>query len=338
MYIKLNVLKDQLCAQIYAYSDNEQDCYQLSGSKTYQVKIWHNANSPSLTIPQSELKNYDNDLCVSFHSRIRFKDFCEGFESSKYNDPNCYHYLKHNCADAANFALQLADIRLPIGYIKMTSPAPYVLLRVPSPILTPFDLFQSARRHKLKQLETSNINFKLELAFSAYGFWAKSTKNKEVEIKSETVISEFEKSIKARSHRAEHYLEAIIESTDQLLKTDEIHSKQYGNYVERFRERQSWPYTQAVSQNFNGLMAILILANLLHLAGYEEQNIKNVVFTLVIIATMGPLTKAYIDNKSYLPRNTHETELSKALADFSKTVIGELDSAETEDIQSPRMT
>lgn len=337
MYIKLNILQDQVCAQIYAYAENEEEWFELNGFKTYQVKIWHNADSHSLTIPKSELKNYNNDLFVNFHSNIRFKDFCKTFAESEYNDPNRYHYLKHNCADAANFALRLADIKLPIRYIKMTSPAPDVLLRIPTPVLTPFDLFQFARQHKMKRLESSNINFKLELAFSAFGFWARSTENPRVKKKSETVILELEKSIKSRSHLAEQYLEAIIESTNRLLSKDPIYSKEYSNFVERFREREAFPFSQAISQNLNILIVTFFLANMFLLVGFEEKKVSNIVFTLVLIGTMGPMIKAYIDSRSYFHRNTHETSLSRTLHDFSNTVSSELDTTENDEIEGPNL-
>ncbi len=103
MLIKLNVLKDQACAQIYAFAEEKEKSFL--GSRF--AKIVHNPKTPAMTFPKEPVHNHDHDLFITFHSNMSFEHFCQKFMDSEFNEPQNYS-LSHNCSEAAYFALKLA--------------------------------------------------------------------------------------------------------------------------------------------------------------------------------------------------------------------------------------
>lgn len=113
MIVQLNVLQNGTCAQIYAYAEDHEESFSTLHSARV-IKIWHNDAGPSIRTYDSTLRNCDNDYFVLFKSRVPFGVFCEQFYTSEYNDSSKYNYYGHNCANAANHALKLANINLEI--------------------------------------------------------------------------------------------------------------------------------------------------------------------------------------------------------------------------------
>lgn len=132
MIIELNVLQDGRCARIFASAEPHEKSWQ----GVVALKIFHNYGKESIEKYYGKSATYDNDYVVSFKSKLPFKDFCNAFAQSEFNDGAKYSFYKHNCANAANFALKLAGIDLGNPLIKLTHLTPGSFFIIP----TPFDL------------------------------------------------------------------------------------------------------------------------------------------------------------------------------------------------------
>jgi len=268
MRIILNVLADGSCAQLYVYADRGEGgwIYREGEPEQFSIKIRHNHQSLSIDPWHRPLKSCDNDTYIPFTSKVRFATFCDSFALSEYNDPIEYKMLSHNCANAAYFALQLAEINLPaLGRIKMMSLSPNALFRMPGPTLTPIDLYHTARRHKLNALQSptarwSKMDFKLKLASSTLGFWARKETFDDKRQCIKTICSEIERSVKKRPHHMELYLQTLLDTIDFLMseKTD-FNCQAYAALGDRYLERNA-SRRQRFSDahvNLSGLVTIL---------------------------------------------------------------------------------
>lgn len=265
MYIKLNIL-DGTCAQIYADAEEGEEPYVLEGKSSSHVKIWHNDHESSMHSVLCSVQNADNDNYLTFSSKIPFKDFCKKFIDSGYNEANNYHLLNHNCANAAQVALKIAGIDLPISKIKLTQIIPYSIYRIPSFTLTPLDLYKIARKYKVEKLhhqphKSVSWAFKMELAATSLLFKAKPEKADTKE-KIQTILSETNRLIKTREHHTELYLQALIKTIDLLqLKKEFKENQEYAGLANSLREREVvvQPVLKAVEQYFGVIMSIYAL-------------------------------------------------------------------------------
>lgn len=260
MLIKLNVVADAVCAQIFAWAENEEQSWSHKGQEVRSVKIWHNDQQQSINLNDSNfsnLVNCDNDYYVEFKSKIFFKQFCEQFAASEYNDPSCYHYYTHNCANAACFALKIADINLPVGFLKLTTLAPGFFLKIPTPVLTPIDLYHTARKYKLQELQhfSNKVCSSIKEKALALSFWAKSAKNEKKEYV-DVILANIQKNMKTRPHHMELYLE-ILTQTYALLNTESTEEEQmaYFGFSKRFADRTPHYLGQA-RREFLNLVAL----------------------------------------------------------------------------------
>src|SRR5579862_9348824 len=114
MFLKLNIFKNGSCAEIIAIAEDHEEEFKTDSFSTRHAVIWHNHKVPSFQV-RLPRENYDNDLFIIFQSEVPFKDFCEAFYHSEYNQPENYNYITHNCAHAADHALRLANINLQIN-------------------------------------------------------------------------------------------------------------------------------------------------------------------------------------------------------------------------------
>lgn len=128
------------CAYVYARSNDEKE----KDKNIY--KLWHNNRTNSLTINASI--NYENDFYIQYTSKIPLSTWVQTLQQSDYNDPKKYSLLSHNCAHAAKFALELANI-----YV-FHEQQPYIYSLG---ILEPSLLFKYAKVEKLNQLSKQNL-------------------------------------------------------------------------------------------------------------------------------------------------------------------------------------
>jgi hypothetical protein len=54
----------------------------------------------------------DRDFYINYTSKVSLQEWIKKVETSEFNDHKQYHLLTHNCAYAANFALEAAGIKL----------------------------------------------------------------------------------------------------------------------------------------------------------------------------------------------------------------------------------
>lgn len=235
MHIKLNVLADGTCAQIYATPDlNEKRWINKSGRSIDAVKIWHNDKTNSIDAFPSPLNNCDNDFYVTFHSEIPFSRFCTKFAASEYNKAGYYNKFHHNCANAAYYALKIARIELPtLPRVKWMKIVSYITF--PGPVLTPLRLFEMACQYKDKmhRLQKSpDPDFEVGHAISAFGFWARNNKQENVL----AIFSETRKMVKARPHHVELYMDML--KAINVFDFETQNKKQLDEIANLFMERE----------------------------------------------------------------------------------------------------
>ena len=286
MRIKLNVLTNGTCALIYADAEEHDASWRVEAYDIRAVRIWHNDADASLQIKFNPLKNYDNDYVVTFKSKVPFNEFCENFATSEYNEASNYRYLSHNCASAANYALKIAGIDLPIHWIRLTSLLPSPAWRIPSTILTPYDLFTISKDFKIRSLNTasrplSTIHFKMDLASSKLLFWAKSSKNAHKNQCVEKIVSAVRQSWHTRQHHAESYLEALIRTSDRLMSVStHKENKEYNQLTRFFKERAPSKTDQEADQFTNRVALCLFL---ILVATLVDNQLGNFGLTLPVI-------------------------------------------------------
>ncbi|MFI4918721.1 MAG: hypothetical protein ACHP65_04115 [Legionellales bacterium] len=216
----------------------------LFGLEHRQIRIWHNNGSSSMTGWFKALTNYDGDSFITFKSQVSFKQFCDTFLSSGYNDAIQYRFLTHNCAHAAHFALTAAKINVPIGSIKWTQLIPSIYFNTPTPVLSPTVLYLAAKKYKTEEIKKSSMPFnsmpfKVQVASSSLSFWAKKTKNNAVETKANTILSEIQNHMKTRPHHTELYLEALIRTIDRINSSED--KDDYNHFCTQFKRRYQNP-------------------------------------------------------------------------------------------------
>lgn len=247
MFIKLNVIANASCARIYAWAEGEEAPYQ----NTRTIRIWHNPETPSIALNFDPPNHCDNDCHLTFRTKMPFKEFCEQFAASEYNDPQNYRYLTHNCANGAHFALKIAGIDLPIKFLKLITLNALCSIKIPGPTLTPIDLYHLARKHKLKEVQ----NFSMEIFHREKGsllFWTASEKNARKIKQARTIFSEVAKNMATRPHHMEEYLELLIQTNALLNPMSTVNKKKaYSNFANYFKDREPSPTALAVSQTHN---------------------------------------------------------------------------------------
>lgn len=206
MHIRLNIKPNPgACAYVYAWSDDKPIMAVY--------KFWHNHLRESLSYHPMPI-NCDNDLYISYESKIPLEEWEAKVKSSEFNDPKRYRLLTHNCAYAANFALEAAGIKLFSGrpHMLVNRLYDFSLIRIPLCILTPYDLFYFAKAQKIKELKSSNSEMQYRFTELRIKLWCNfNPLTKEAKLATK-IADEIEKKHK---HHPEH-TEAQI---DVLLKT-----------------------------------------------------------------------------------------------------------------------
>lgn len=325
MRITLNILQNNTCAQIYAFSTSDEDNFILDNNTISAVKIWHNHQQQAINFYFLPPQHYDNDYRITFQSAVSFKWFCQQFLVSDYNDPKHYSYLQHNCANAANFALQLAAINLPIGFIHLTSITANSFIKLPSPFLTPRDLYQVAKAYKIEDItQKPFVSFKVELASSSLIFWANSERNRSLTNKAMAVLDKTTGMMKTRPHHTECYLEVLIQTIDLLMRSHAgVSNSGYVKLAIQFRDRAIWPSTRGM--HYHNILAhgFLVLGGFLDINHYSSNWWVISSFSLLTLGSFIPMIKGARQEAAYRhDRNKAlDTELSQAMTCFSNAVV-----------------
>ena len=307
MHILLYIRQEVVSAYIYVYAEPHERT--LFGTR--QIRIHHGGVKESLAKLDKPFHHYDNDHVVLFSSTISFDMFYKKFIESDYNNPKKYEFFTHNCADAAYFALKLSGILLPINRLKWTQYSPGTWLKIPTPCLTPFDLYNTAKQYKITQLDQKKLDFKVELASYSLLFWAKKRHDEEVRKHAVIIVSEIRKKMRSRSHHAELYLSTLISAIDKLCGASvTTHVKD----LEQFKERRAYWGAKAVTDlaNLNITMySILIISPLIN---------NNLLIPLLGVLLLSISLRATTQlmrwyQEKVLPASL-ETKLSKSLYTF----------------------
>ena len=279
-------MADGSCAQIYAYAEEYEPSFLIHDLLVRAVKIWHNNSKESLQTQFKTLINYDNDYVVAFKSNVSFSQFCENFSNSDYNQASNYCQFSHNCANAANYALKLAGIILPVHLIKLTTILPSPAWRVPTTILTPYDLFNICKDYKVITQKKgsrplSHIDFKLDLASTKLHFWSKSSNNAQQKHCIDELLSAVGKALPQRQHHAEFYLKALIKISDRMMHHDSMNENDDDHQLAHFfKERKRSKLSQYGDQFLNRVVLFFLL---ILVAGAVDYNLGYSVTTLSVI-------------------------------------------------------
>ncbi|KTD52586.1 hypothetical protein Lqui_0152 [Legionella quinlivanii] len=254
MQIKLNVINNGSCAQIYVLCEPEEKPWLNFKA----VKLWHNSTRANIVGMTSFPDNFDNDCYVSFVSKVSFESFCSRFAESEYGQSVYYQFLNHNCAHGAHFALQLAGIDVPLS--SMQSMCFSSSIPLPGPVLTPLGLFYQTKKYKTELLQPTDseplksIPFRFQLASNRLLFWAKtasSDKRNEVH----ALLSEISKRIEKRPWHAEHHIDTLVKIIDLLMHdTIENQATDFTKLASAFKERNRFLEEQFTYIGTSGLI------------------------------------------------------------------------------------
>lgn len=335
MIIKLNVSQKGSCSRLYVYAEDYEEGYLLSPheEKIRAVRIWHNKSISSMSMAKP-LDNCYNDYTVTFKSNVPFKDFCEKFSHSEFNDKSKYSLYTHNCAHGANFALKLANIDLNVSDgIRLTRIfSPEYNIKLPLKAFGPSDLYCLARDYKIKILQKQPINFKTELAVHALKFWAKKTNDAEIKKQTDIIESDAKRQIDNNMHHSEIYLKALIDTIDIVINLGKrIESENYKNAASFFKTRATARSRQLLYQTLiTHLFCYSTLIALRLTTGSTEVTIENgiklgILAGLIItpIITNLRFIKAAYEQEpyNYTPSSKTDTPLSQAML----TLVDHLD-------------
>lgn len=329
MIIQLNVLQNGTCAQIYAYAeDHEKSFSTLHDARA--IKIWHNEGESSMQTYNSTLNNCDNDYFILFKSSVPFAAFCEQFYTSEYNDSSKYNYYGHNCANAANHALKLANIDLEItNGIRLSRIYPNSIIKIPTTLITPSDLYHLAKNYKIKEfIDTkqpfSSIYFKIKLATKKLALRAKTADDDRIKDNIEIILSEIEQSMQTRTHHAEFYLKVLINTIDVAMYStiynyDDI--EEYQNLSSYLKERELASSLQKQNQQLKIFALCLVLRSIEALAAIEEDwRVTYFLNMMLTFTTFNFLNRVSIEGYDYTPTKKNDTKLSKAISDLAACV------------------
>ncbi len=218
VYITINIGFGYNSTRILASAEENEDPYRYLGLDIRQIKFHHNPHKSALDMifNSSSGQIYHNDQSITFKSNTPFKEFCKGLKQSEFNDPHKFSLRTHNCAYAAKFALQLANINIDapnyVIFNKLGAIFPYF---IPAFSLSPTDLYHQARSYKIK---TTHLSFQQEIATSALSFWNKKLGDEKQRTIVNNISKDLVQSSKDRPEHTDFYLRTLIETLDLILQ------------------------------------------------------------------------------------------------------------------------
>lgn len=306
MYLKINVKQGGTSTQIFVQAEEDEEPWgQFS-----KVRIAHNGISESIQGTNYPITNYANDYFVTFNSHVPFKQFCENFAVSEYNFPNKYHMLHHNCADAAHYALTLAGIVIRLNRIKSMYIVPSTILRVPSPILSPLDLFNECKALKLKDPQTPKLQSDIDTASWRLTHWSQDHPKKQCV---EKIVSAVKNNVCTNQHHADLYLKVLL---DTMHTKSSEEKTRYANFAQFFKHRGLSKQVKSCQQFLHGL-AILVLLQLLRQVIYSNQHKEFFDLSSALLVAFCICLRYSNSTPSGIEKIT-DTPLSEAMLEFVK--------------------
>lgn len=357
MILQLNVLQDGSCARIFASREFNEETWECLS----HIKIWHNKGKKSIEKMFRQPVWYENDYVIQFKSQMSFRSFCEQFNRSEYNNGDNYRIYTHNCANAAEYALKIAGIDLKIPKIKLTSLCPHPITRLPTPVLSPIDLFHYAKSYYESQeagftadLKKTNhlfqsMSFKFELANKALFFWGNKQKVEKIKLASNGLYNAMRKHQDKNPHRAPIYLQKLYDSIDLMFLEDPnlYPSSLLFNTNHIFKNRRTFYATQEADIRVNLCLSYLLLYSccyflflFMYTADPQEEApitalssllfVGEIILNLCVGGVIALGSEFYAikrDNKRSR-HETHDTHLSNAIEAYEKSIHEYIDTTE----------
>lgn len=319
MWIQLNIVSNGSSARIYARAKHGETGYTIGSEEWRGVFIWHTDTGPAMhKLRKHQIDNRDNDLFVSFKSRVPFANFCNQFAQSSFNDPGRYQLFWHNCTDSALFALRLAEIPLSMPLFFGGKLVRQSWLPVPF-LLTPMALYRMAEAHKIQCIQAQALNshplFKAKRAFEArLGFFSP-----ERVAALQPVLEATQNSLKHHPAQPEFYLKALECSLDVAAFPEQL--PRYRLLADRYRFRDASRCDKEVYHLMQVSELYLLSMVLLLAAGMIS-------FTLIFILTMSAGSYMALRLGFDAPTDKHKrpllpAPLSEAMVQLADTLAQE---------------
>jgi len=282
MRIKLNILPQYFCAHLYAKRDSKaEEPYCIEGVfPTTSIRL----------IPVKFTTNYDNDHFIEFKSDVPFNIFCMRLSLSEYNLPENYHIIKHNCAHAAAYALQVAGIKLTIpSYIPFNRIGTLPFSKTMGFSFSPLDLHEIVKDYKIQTIKKNNIASLYECTKSNILLWRSKARNQYKIDLVDTIIRELDVRVRQHEEHIEIHLNMLMETLTFIKnKPQEISRQHYNACANYFKYRNNQYrgdfgalyYNAAISLMTTWLVGIIFLSK-------EQQNEYLARFFLMNILCLG---------------------------------------------------
>lgn len=331
MLIKLNVIPNGCSTHLYVLAERGEQGCSVDNGIFYQLRIMHNPRTCAIDFFPELPVNCDNDYYLTFRSKVSFSSFCSRFMASEYNDPKNYNLIFHNCANAAHFVLTIAEIDFPsISNLRLMSLSPQILTRIPGPALIPVDLFRTAVKHKIKQLEYatapfSKTSFKVALASTTLNFWARNEANIKKKESARTVVSEINFLVQKRPHHTELYLQNLLDTIEILMgvKTQK-EAEEYLAGSRLFQERRVTEEVIALNIHMNCCFLVSLISLYPNFIMSDTSEYKNYLLTALFFL-LAFTTTFYVlaaqENKKNVGEKRMETRLFRAVKDMGTSYI-----------------
>lgn len=323
MFIMLNIVSQGTCAQVYARADD----YEASYKDDRQVKIWHNHCFPSLKPASWPNHQFENDSFVTFNSTVPFETFCEQFAATEYNNPEFYHLINHNCANAAKVALQLAEIQLDMPFIhfgRCFEPSSTIRVPVPNNIfLTPLGLFEAAQKFKIQQLQGGSLTTQFSQLVTKLQLQIDTQRGQLERAQSQIILSKTIHRAEKRPHHLESCSEVLIATSDML--SNDSSTTDFKSYLSKasFFKHRIRPITAVYfARLFDKFVFIELCHWMMLFAGIEPEYgyLLNLAAVLLTIKGVYSLVQ---DIRNFSDETAKETRLSTAMIELTKIVSGD---------------
>lgn len=307
-------------ARIFIFAEENETGFIINSAEKRNLMFHHNPCVHSLREYCPRFKDRDENYFIEFQVDKPFNTFCSALRKSHFNNRKNFSKITHNCSHAANYALELAGIKLhlkPFYFPNRVSSFSYFF--VPGFILTPYELFLAAKNYKIKLLTNQKIN---EI------FHAKTQTLQETTLKTQdsviqdvnTIISEINTRFRENPHHAEFYIKVLMQTNDLLIQLMH-HQKITDTQKEMYRESAHFfqnPLPKKTSTTFDYRNLLLLFAVFGFLKYMKSHHQTSIIKTCLMFGA----SLALIANR-FKPNTVVtqvETRLSKAILNLSDWV------------------
>lgn len=239
--IRLNVYRNSDTAEIYVSAPVSEPGFKFYAwdKETHDVRFHHHPVYDALRDHRMP-NNRNEDFYVDFDVTMSFPAFCKILRESEWNNPNKHNPLTHNCAHAAAFALEIAGIKLKLpGRFDSNRMNDLSYLKMPGFVLTPYELYDIARKHQQNEWEKNQKNH-LEILRAKNELTLLKMKNDpEARSAIDNMLKKFDESLEKNPHHAKEYKNALTGTIARLTQqTDPVIKDAYSKTAAFFDKRK----------------------------------------------------------------------------------------------------